>query len=162
MRLKSILVLLLLVGLISCKSKSAFEYSESIVKIERSLSNDITEAEMKIGDHLRNEQYDSAASISKNMEDLVGTKLKEVEKLDVPKVKEADQFQKAAIRYFAYMKSIYTSYKNYALQTTDEGRESERQKLLAVVGEKEQVIDDMQRAQKKYAEANGFKIDQSK
>lgn len=162
MKLRSIILLLLLVGIVACKSNPAFDYSEAIVKIERSLTSDISLADDQIGGYLKTGKFDSAAIASKRMEDLLNSKLEEVKKLQPPGVKEAGQFQKAAIRYFTYMKNIYTSYKDYSMQTTDNGRETERQKLLRIVNDKERVVEDMQRAQRKYAEANGFRIDNNK
>jgi len=39
---------LLLVSLVSCQSRSAFDYSEAIVRMERELSADIAEADQKL------------------------------------------------------------------------------------------------------------------
>jgi vacuolar-type H+-ATPase subunit I/STV1 len=157
-----LILLLLLTGMTACKSKSAFAYSEAIVKIQRTLDPGIIATENQFSDFLTKGNYDSAAAVSGRMESLVDSKLKEVEKLETPNVKEADNFRRAVIRYFSYLKSIYTAYKRYAIQTNDEDREAERLKLLRVIDDKEEAIEDIQKAQAKYAQANGFRIDHTK
>jgi hypothetical protein len=159
MKLKSVLFFFLLTGLIACKSKSAFNYSEKIVKIEKSLIPDIERTETQVSGFFSRESYDSAVIVSKRMEDLVDSKIKEIEKFEPPHVNGADNFKQAALKYFSYMKNIYTSYKRYAMQTNEEDREKERQQLLKIVDEKEEAIADMQRAQSRYAEANGLRVD---
>jgi hypothetical protein len=159
MRPKHILPLLLLVILFSCKSKTALQFNEKIIGIERSLTPDITSTEERVGKFFEAQQYDSAAAASSRMESLVDSKLKEVEALPAPDVKEADNLKKAAVRYFAYLKSVYTSYKDFSTQTTDDTRETARLNLVKIANQKDDALKDIQVAQKKYAEANGFKIE---
>jgi hypothetical protein len=147
---------LLLAG---CKSKTAFHYSETIVKIERSLGPEIAEAREKITNFLDAEKYDSVAMVSERMEKLIDTKLAEVQKLETPKVKEGESFKRAAIRYFAFMRDTYTAYRKFAEQTTEAGREEERQKLVDIMTETQDAVREMQDAQRKYAEANNFRIE---
>ena len=159
MRPKHMLPLLALIVLFSCKPKTALEYNEKIIAIERGLTTEITQTEEKVGKYFETQQFDSAAAASSRMESLVDKKLKEVEAIPAPDVKEADNLKKAAIRYFAYLKSVYTSYKDYSSQTTEEARETERLKLIKVAGQRNDALADIQSAQKKYADANGFKIE---
>jgi hypothetical protein len=144
--------------LVSCKTKSALNYNQEIIRLETSLVPAMEKTEKDVTTYFETENYDSAAAVSLRMEALVDAKLKEVEALKAPDVKEASTLKQAAIRYFAYMKSIYTSYKSFAQATTEESREAEREKLLKVVDEKNDALREIQTAQKKFASANGFKI----
>ena len=73
-----------------------------------------------------------------------------------------DNFRDASIRYFEFMKSMYTGYKTYARAGSDEARNEELTKLQELLSKKDAAIRDMQTAQKKYADANGFKIEADK
>lgn len=158
MKPKLFAFLLLLGGITGCGPKSAFNYSEAIVRIEKSMEPDAKTADEELGRLLMNGNYDSAVVVTRRMENLVAGKQKEVEQLEMPRVKEADNFRRAAIRYFSYIKGLYTAYKRYAMQTNEEDRETERKRLLRIIEDKSDAIENMQRAQRKYAEANGFRI----
>lgn len=150
---------ILLVCLAGCKSKSAFNYSQEFVKKERSLLPDINTTETNVERYIGAEQYDSIAIAGERMEKLVDAKLKEVKDEPAPDAKEAESFKEACIRYFAYIKSMYTGYKNYGAAKTPEDRDIEMKKLQEIVAGKTAAIEDMQRVQKKYADANGFKLE---
>lgn len=92
------------------------------------------------------------------MENQVQKKIDEINAIPLPKAKEADNFKAAMLSYFTFIKSLFTGYKNYGLAKTDEERQQiaiDQQKLVA---EKQSVINEIQRVQKNYAEANGFKV----
>ena len=156
---KHILSLLFLVVLFSCKNKTALQFNEAIISIERSLSPDIQPAEQKIVNYCEHQQYDSAAATSTAMESLVDSKLKEVEALTTPDVKEGENLKKAAVRYFEYLKGRFTSYKEFAVQTNDEARETARLNLVKITNQAGDALKDIQVAQKKYADANGFRLE---
>jgi len=151
--------ILLLVSLVSCQSKSAFDYSEAIVRMERELSADIAEADQKLLAYMDAKKSDSAVMISKHMEDLAEDKLNEVEKLKAPPVNEGDNFKKSAVRYFTYIKSIYTAFRRFTMAATDSEKEKERKKLAKIIGEKKEITKAMQEAQRKFALANNFLIE---
>jgi len=162
MKLQSAIIILLLVFLFSCKSKTAFDYSQQIVQMETELSADIAIADEKVGKFIEAEQNDSAIIITQQMEELADKKLKEVQQLDAPNVEEADNFKKEAVRYFSYLKSIYTSFKRFTMAATDETKETERLKLVRIVNEKEEAAGALQAAQQKFAAANNFRIEKMK
>ena len=151
--------ILLLVSLVSCQSKSAFDYSEAIVRMERELSADIAEADQKLLAYMDARKADSAVMMSKHMEALAEEKLNEVEKLKVPPVNEGDNFKKSAVRYFSYIKSIYTAFRKFTMAATAAEKEKERKKLAKIIGEKSAITKDMQDAQRKFAIANNFLIE---
>lgn len=162
MKILPVLLALLLASLFSCKSKTAFDYSQQIVKMETELSADIASADKKVSKFLEAEQNDSAMVIAQQMEDLADKKLKEVQKLEAPNVDEGENFKKEAVRYFSYLKAIYTSFNRFTMATTDEAKETERSRLVKIVNEKEEATKALQVAQQKFAAANNFKIEKVK
>jgi len=154
-----LIAILLLVSLFSCQSKSAFDYSESIVRMERELSADIAEADQKLLAFMDEKKSDSAVMMSKHMEALAGDKLNEVEKLKAPLVNEGDNFKKSAVRYFTYIKSIYTAFRKFTMAETNSEKEKERKKLAKIIAAKNEITKDMQEAQRKFAAANNFLVD---
>jgi hypothetical protein len=162
MKFKLFVVFLLSAGIISCKSKSAFKYSEKLVEIERSMSPEIASTEEKFGQFITDEKYDSGYAISQRMEELADTKLKEVERLEPPDVKEAAAFKKTALRYFGYIKGLYTHYKSYAKNAAGEGREKELASLQKFLNDRNDILSEMKDAQIRFAKANGFRLDESK
>ena len=145
-------------AMISCKAKSAFEYSETIVRIENELSADIAGADLKVTEYLSRQEKDSAIMMSQQMESLADMKLKEIQKLEAPKVKEGDNFKKAAVRYFTYIKTIYSSIKKLTMAETEEQKKIERERLARIIKDKNEATEAMQEAQKKFALANNFTI----
>jgi len=151
--------ILLLVSLVSCQSKSAFDYSEDIVRMERDLSADIAEADQKLLAYMDAKKSDSAVMMSRHMEALAEDKLNEVEKMKAPPVNEGDNFKKSAVRYFAYIKSIYSAFRKFTMAASDAEKEKERKRLVKIIGAKNEITKDMQEAQRRFAAANNFLID---
>ena len=159
MKLQSTLIPLFLILSFSCKSKTAFDFSQQIVKMEIELAADIAIADEKVRKFLEAKQNDSAVIITQQMVELVDKKLKEVQKLDAPNVEEADNFKKEAVRYFSYLKSIYSSFRRFTMAASDEAKEAERLRLVRIVNEKEEATGALRAAQQKFAAANNFRIE---
>lgn len=105
--IKNLAIIIFLVSLAACKSKTAFNYSEEFVKKERTLGPDIQKAEADVASFNREEKYDSIAAIGQRMEKLLDTRLREIQDNPAPDVKEGDNFKNAGIKYFTFLKSIY-------------------------------------------------------
>ena len=159
MRLKTILpIAIICFFAIACKSKMAIDYNDLIAKKQTELGESIDKVEPNLKNYFASYQYDSIVSVSSRMEAKVDSVMKEIKSKPAPNVKEGENFKKAALHYFEYMKSVYTSYKNYGLQTTPEGRQIQQQIMSMVVSQEDKAIADMQQAQKIFAKDNGFKI----
>ncbi len=151
---------ILVISIASCGSKkAAFDYSENFVKKEKSLLNDITETENKVERYVTYEQYDSIGVAGEKMEQLVETKIQEIKKEPVPDAKEADNFKEACLKYFGFIKSMYTSYKEFGQAADETAREKAKAKVLELAGSKQAAMTAMQTAQKKFADANGFRLE---
>src|SRR5690349_12304071 len=113
------IALVLVISIASCKSKAAFDYSQDFVKKEKSLLPDITSTEDKVSGYVSAGQYDSIAIAGERMEKIVDEKLQEIKKSSVPDVKEGENFKEACIKYFEFIKSMYTNYKEYGRAATE-------------------------------------------
>ena len=158
MNLTRLIAALLLASVLSCKTKSAFDYSEAIVRMETELSAEIAEADQKLIEYMDGKKPDSAILMSRQMEALAEAKLNEVEKMKVPNVEEGENFKKSAIRYFTYIKNIYSTFRKYTVAASDAEKEKERKKLAKIIQEKNEVTKEMQVAQRKFAAANDFVV----
>lgn len=154
-----LLIVVACLGIISCKPGKAFDYSQSIVKIETDLAADLGAVDKKVSYHLQNNNNDSAAVYARQMEDMARLSLRKVEDLEMPDVAEAENFRREAIRYFSYITSIYESLNRLASASDETEKEAERQRLADIVSRKEQATNTLQTAQRKFAEANNFRIE---
>jgi esterase/lipase len=155
---KFLIAILFVAGITGCNSKSAYNYSEKIVAMEKSLLPDIEKTESSVEKFVEAEQYDSIAAAGARMEGLVEKKIKEIESMSVPKAKEAASFKEATLNYFKYIKKMYTGYKEWGNAATDEEREEKLSEIMEFLEGKQKAIDDMQKVQRKFADANGFKV----
>jgi len=129
-----------------------------IVEKQKRLGKNMDEAAPLLKNYFASYTYDSIASVSSRMEMTIDTIIKEIAKKPAPQVKQGENFKKAALQYFDYMKSIYTSYKNYGLQNSPEGRQIQLQIMYMIINNEDKMIAQMQKAQKIFAKDNGFKI----
>ncbi len=147
---------------IGCKSTIAKDYNDMIVKKQKSLAVSIDQNEPKLRDYFANYEYDSIASVSGRMEAEIDSIIKDITSRPVPKVKQGENFKKASLNYFDYMKTLYTAYKNYGSQTTPEGRIVGREVIARVTPEEDLMIAQLKEAQRIFAKDNGFKIKPAK
>jgi hypothetical protein len=154
----SIVTVLIVIASCNSKSKSAYSYSESIVKKEKDLVPSINKTEANVERFINTGNYDSISLAGANMEALVNAKILEIENAPAPTAIGAEEFKQAAIQYFSFMKSIYTGYKDLAGQQDDAGRLVVQDKLVKLMGRKQAAVEAMQAAQRRFAAANGFNI----
>lgn len=157
--MKLLFAFILLASITSCKSKSAYKYSQDIVSKERSLASDVTSAEEKAATYVTTGRYDSLAILGEKMEKLIQQKIDEINAMPVPNAKEVDQFKSSSLNYFKYIKNLYTKYKDLGNATTEEERLAVITDIQDVISTRFKVVGEMQAAQKKYADANNFKVE---
>jgi len=150
----------LITGFAGCQSKTALDYSQSLVKKEQSIIPEMTSTEEKVKMYFASEHFDSVAVAGERMEKLVDEKLKEIKDQPTPDVKGATAFKDAFINYFKFIKSLYAGYKNIGQATTAEARDQEIIKISKLVDQKETVLKDIQDAQKKFATENNFRLEE--
>ncbi len=155
MRILLLFLLTVGIGLVSCKPKTALEYNQRVIDIENSLRGEIQVTQDKLISFMEKQQYDSVAAVSLRMENVVGAKIDELERIPAPDVKEGDNLKKASLRYFRYFKSVYAAYREFAQDPSD----SKRLALQLIPTRASAALLDIQQAQRKYAEANGFRLD---
>ena len=159
MNFKSFLLLFTLFAICSCNNNAAYDYSQKIVNMEKTLIPQIEQTESDVTKFVGDGKYDSIVVSAAKMETMINDKIDEIKKLPAPNAKGGEDFKTSCITYFEFLKSVYTSYKNFGSQTTDDAREQEKNKMISLIGNKEKMIADMQQAQKKFAKDNDFKIE---
>lgn len=92
------------------------------------------------------------------MEKKVQKKIDEIDALALPDAKGASDFKAAALVYFRHIKYVYTIYKNLGKAETEEKRQEVMSDLQTLVAKNTMVTTTFQAAQRKYADANGFKL----
>ncbi len=163
--LKKLFVITTMVAaLAACKGKSkdAYNYSNDIVAKERKLQPLVMEVENEVKKFYSEGNYSGIASAGEKMEGDVQKTIDEINAMPVPKAKEADNFKTAVIRYFSFIKRLYTRYKDFGRAETEEKRQEVLGDIQKIVEGKQEQLDDMQKAQRKFAEVNGFKLDTKK
>lgn len=153
-----IIIFSTLTFLASCSTRSALKYSEEVVALQRQLIDSVNMAQPQVVHYMKEGLLDSLAFISQHMETVAGNKLADLEKLQLPKVKGGETFQRASLLYFSHVRNIYASYKSYGRALDDSSREQERLKMVRLETELETVVEEMQKAQQELAKANGFRL----
>ena len=156
-----IIITALFAGITACnsKSKSARDYNNNIIAEERSLQPEEQTIEDNVKKYYDAGQYDSIALAGGHMEEVVQKSIDEIDALPVPKTNGVEIFKAAVIQYFKFFKSIYTIYKEYGLAGTDERRTEIMTELQKLTSQKQEVVNDLQRAQRKYAGDNNFRME---
>ena len=157
---KMIALLLIVVSIVSCKSNNAFKYSQDFVASEKKLMPMIESTETKAGEYIALKQYDSMAIVSEQMENAIAEAIKDAKAKPAADAKDGEKFKVDVIKYFEFLKSVYGSYKDYGKATTDNERQEEAIKMQTLVARKTEVVETIQSAQKDFAKANGFRIEQ--
>jgi hypothetical protein len=150
---------LLLFFFSSCNRKSAFNYSQEVVKTEKSLAPQIEETEKKVAEFFPAEKFDSMSIISRDMEAAIQKAIEHLDELPVPDVKEGKEFKAGFMKYFSFMKSVYTDYRKIAEAKTEEERNKLLLKIQQVQTKSREEQEKVRTIQQKYANANGFKIE---
>ena len=144
--------------LLSCKSEKAKKYSDRIVKKENALGADIEKETARLRVYFANYEYDSIASISSRMENEITAVITEIQNIPAPKLKEAENFKDETLKYLTYKKNIFTTYKDYGMQTTPQGREMLRENMAMVLSQEKAMNYNLHAAQINFARANHVKI----
>lgn len=160
MKFYKLLPALVIVFLLSaCGSKKkAFRFSEDIVAMETSLMPEIEKTETEVEQAIGRGDNATVIKSSSRMEGLIDEKIKEIEKRSVEGISHGEEFKKTCLHYFEYMKSIYTSYRQYGEAPTEEEKQKVAGDMMKIVNGKNLEISKLQSEQRAFAKANGFKI----
>jgi hypothetical protein len=157
---KIIVVLVIVISIVSCKSNNAFKYSQDFVANEKKLMPLIENTETKVEGYIVLKQYDSMAIVSEKLENAIGETIKNAKAKPAADAKDGEKFKVDVIKYFEFLKSVYASYKDYGNAATDNARQEEVVKLQQLISKKTEVVKIIQTAQKNFAKANGFRIEE--
>ncbi|HMK25314.1 MAG TPA: hypothetical protein VK483_04725 [Chitinophagaceae bacterium] len=158
---KLIIIATLVAGMAACKSnsKAARDYNNDIITQENILVPEVTTTETNVKRYYEEAQYDSIAAAGERMEGMVQKSIDAINAIPVPKAKGVADFKAAMVRYFTFIKSMYTNYKEYGQAGSDEKREEVLQKIKNTVSQRQDYLNEMQGAQRKFAAANNFKLE---
>ena len=149
---------LLVTSLVACKSKSAVNFNNKLVLIEKSLLVPLEEGEKSATQHFTNGNYDSLSAVGSRLEKIVQLKIDEVEALKTPDISQAENFKTSYIKAFKALKEVFISYKETGAAKSAEDRQKIIDGMQALVDEKNDAFKDMQAAQRIFASSNGFKV----
>lgn len=145
--------------LAACKSKTvitAKQYSDEVLQMQQNLAEPIRQAEIEIKAFGDSSNFTGMAGAAGKMETLIQGKIDTLNKVDITAFKGGDEFKVVVIRYFEYLKSVYSSYKEIgnAANTADKIKATNEmyQKLAA----QQDVEDRMRTSQTRFAALNGF------
>ncbi len=144
--------------LLACKSDVARKYNDMIVQQQNKLKAGMDEAEPKLKNYFASFEYDSIVSISTRMESRIDSIIQKIKTEPAPKAEQGENFKKAVLNYFDYVKSVYANYKNYGLQDNPKGRLYAVQDIAMILKQENKIFDDMLKAQSIFARDNNFKI----
>ncbi len=158
---KLIVIAALPVIFVACSSraKSAVDYNNKIIALENSLQPDVEATENSVAKYFDGAKFDSIAVVGGRMEGIVQKKIDEINAMTAPDAKNVNTFKSAVIDYFKFIKSLYTDYKEYGLADTEEKRAEVALDIQKIVNRKQDALNDLQSAQKKFADANGFRLE---
>ena len=159
-----LLGLLLVISIAACqsKAKTARDYNNGMVNVESRLEPLIIATESDVEKFLTAEQYDKVAAAGEKMEGIIQEKIDSVSKEPAPKVKDGEEFKAAYIKYFRFIKNMYTGYKKLGNAASQEERDAVIGDMQTMLAEREKTISDLQSAQRKFAAANGFTFEKQK
>jgi hypothetical protein len=157
---KIIALVFIAVTVISCKSNNAFKYSQEFVTNEKKLIPLIEITEKKVEGFISEAKYDSIAIVSEKLESVIEETIKDAKAKPAADAKDGEKFKADVIKYFEYLKSVYSLYKDYGNAGTEEGRQQQITKMQEILSHRPQVVSTIQTAQKDFAKSNGFKIEQ--
>ncbi|MBV4356156.1 hypothetical protein [Pinibacter aurantiacus] len=152
---------LLLVAILfaACNSISARSYNNMCVAKENALIPQIEVTENSVAAFAQESKFDSVAAVSQRMVTSIEKTIAEIEKAPLPSVTGGEDFKKAYLDYFQYMKKVYASYKKWGLAKNDEERGTEIQNVQALIKTQKMVLAKMQSAQRKFAAENNLTVE---
>lgn len=158
--------LILSISMLSCQSKTsdnnhqpltAQEYYQKIVDIEESLSEPLLKTEAEIKARSDKNNFAGMAQSAKAMEDTIDIRINTIKQMNAVG-RGAEDFKTITIRYFEYIKSIYTAYKNIGEAKNEQERQAAADKMATIINAQQDVINNLNITQNKFAADNAFNL----
>ena len=145
-------------GKVDAKPATASEFYERVAELEETMSEPLltTEAEIKArGDK---QDFEGIVKSAKKMEDTVDVRINAIKNMP-PVGHGGEDFKTMAVRYFEFIKSIYTGYRKIGEATTEEDRVKAADEMATIINNQQAVLDNLHIQQERYAANNHFVID---
>ena len=139
------------------KPQIASEYYEKIIELEETMSEPLLTTEALIKARGDKSDFEGIAKAAKAMEDTVDVRinaLKEMEPVGIG----GEDFKIVATRYFEYIKSIYSAYREIGQAKNEEARIKAAEEMTHTINGQQAVMENLQAAQAKFANSNHFSI----
>ncbi|MFC4263063.1 hypothetical protein ACFOWM_09250 [Ferruginibacter yonginensis] len=160
-----LLVSLLLLGCIyftSCSTAGeAKDYNDHLIATQTKILPMVTKTDVAIREHIINNQMDSVATAAAAMMQVINTEMIALQNEKVPSLVGAEDYKKAFVEYFKYLKNIYTSYKMWGKATTEAARTEAFTLIEKYENQEDDYLRYMQKTQKIFAEKHHLKVSSS-
>ncbi len=148
--------------LISCNSSSGDEkattpeaFNDRVYSMEQSLGEPLLKAEADIRQQQQQGDFKAMAQTASAMEDSIDLRIRAIGKMK-PLGVGGEDFKTAAVRYFEYLKRIYSTYGEIALASDLQSKDAAENKMARWLTWQTQVLANLRSAQAKYAADNSF------
>ncbi len=131
------------------------QLNETIMALENSLEEPMLKAEAEIKVRSSNANMAGVAQSAKAMEDSIQLRLDAAKNLS-PVGVGGEDFKVVSVRYFEFLKSIYTTYREIAEAKDDNIKMEKAKQMESLMNSQAGVMATLQQAQQKYATDNGF------
>lgn len=131
------------------------QLNETIMALENSLEEPMLKAEAEIKVRSSNANMAGVAQSAKAMEDSIQLRLDAAKNLS-PVGVGGEDFKVVSVRYFEFLKSIYTTYREMAEAKDDNIKMEKAKQMESLMNSQAGVMATLQQAQQKYATDNGF------
>ncbi len=150
------------VMLISCNNSSGDEkastpeqFNDRVYSMEQSLGEPLLKAEAEIRRQQLQGDFKGMTQTANAMEDSVDLRIRAVREMK-PLGVGGEDFKTAALRYFEYLKKIYSNYGEIAQAEDVQSKDAAENKMARWLSWQTQVLANLRSAQAKYAADNDF------
>ncbi|ANH84005.1 hypothetical protein A8C56_16005 [Niabella ginsenosidivorans] len=135
---------------------TAKQYSDEVLRMQQSLAEPIRQAENEIKAFGDSANYSGMAGAAGKMESLIQGKIDTLNKIDAASFQGGADFKTVVIRYFEYLKSVYSSYKEIGNAANGVERLKATDDMYQKLSAQQDVEERMRTSQTRFAALNGF------
>lgn len=135
---------------------TAKQYSDEVVTMQQSLAEPIRTAENEIKNFGDNSNYAGLAGVGGKMESLLQGKIDTLNNIKTSSFTGGDDFKIVVIRYFEYLKDVYSTYKQIGNAPDQAARLKLTNDMYQKLSAQPDVEERMKASQTRFAAMNGF------
>jgi hypothetical protein len=158
---KIYLLLFVVLSFTSCTDEEAVKFNDDFIEEQNALQKILDPIDDKIAKFTMLQNFDSTAAQAELAEKAITKTIKKFENAPTPNINGAADYKKAFAYYYGNIKDEYSYYKYYAQETKPKLKEEYFDKLKAKISRRMEWDTYIHNAQNAYAEANGFRVQNS-